>query len=97
MKNKALTIEDQPKQQSKELFRIVEVDTTPFNVVERTNENEEKEYYVVMGKYRLNNNTFLSEAEAVEWAKEITWEKIMQVVGIVTENWNESKKLSLNN
>ena len=47
MKTKNLSIEDQPKQKSEELFKIIEVEKTPFNVVVERNENEEKQYYVV--------------------------------------------------
>lgn len=93
MKEKALTIEDQPKPQSEELFRVIEVNETPFNVIEDT---DKKEYHVVMGKYRLNKEPLTTETEAIEWALEISWAKILQVVGIVTENWNE-KNLNLNN
>lgn len=93
MKEKALTIEDQPKPKSEELFRVIEVENTPFNIIEDT---DKKEYHVVMGKYRLNKEPLLTEIDAIEWALEITWSKILQVVGIVNENWN-GKNLNLNN
>lgn len=97
MKEKALTIEDQQKPKSEELFRVIEVENTPFSVIERTHDSTgEVEYHVVIGKYRLNKELFLFEDDAIEWAKEINWEKILQVIGIVTENWNE-KNLNLNN
>lgn len=93
MKEKILTVEDQPKPESKELFRVIEVEDTPFNVIERQNDStDETEYFVTMGKYRLNKQVFLFESEAVEWAKTVSWDKIIQVAGIMIENLNQNQK-----
>ncbi len=76
------------------LIKYNKVKGTPFTVVKKENEdNEGHEWYVLMGAYRLTEG-LKTEKEACETIKEITWDKIMQVISILIRE-NEKGNLQL--
>lgn len=42
-------------------------------------------YYVLVGKYRMSDAIENLE-EAIKWCEEITWDKIMKLIFVITEN-----------
>lgn len=69
-----------------ELVEIHHIDNTPFTVI-KTNEN----WYVTMGKYRLTQAMETRE-EAEENAQRMDWDRLIQVMTIVTFNTNKLEK-----
>lgn len=70
---------------SSELVEMVKVEDTPFTLI-----RQEKDWYVTIGKYRISEKIG-SKEEAMEDAKRVDWERVMQVCGIMIENYNEKK------
>jgi len=71
-------------EKSEELFKRTEVKRTPFTIVEY-----EKKYYVSAGlSYRLSDE-FETFEEAEQDAKSITWDRICQLISIITELKNK--------
>lgn len=68
-----------------ELVEMVKVENTPFTLI-----RQESEWYVTIGKYRISESIG-SKEEAMEDAKRVDWERVMQVCGIMIENYNEKK------
>lgn len=65
-----------------ELIKRKEIEGTPFTIVTI----EEKENFITVGKYRLSE-TYKTTEEAEINAKTIDWNKIMQIIGIMIENY----------
>lgn len=63
-----------------ELFSNTIVENTPFNII---TDNEDKLHFGVMGKHRITEKSENYEQIEKE-LKEITWDKIIQVIGIMT-------------
>lgn len=57
---------------------VKEIEGTPFMLVSQDNN-----YLVTCSKYKLYKCA--DEEEAVAWAKQITWDKIVTLIGIATE------------
>lgn len=73
-----MNVNDMNKQGSNyELKKVTEVEETPFHVV-----TTEKGITVIMGRYGIESG-FESEEEGIEYAKKITWDKIMRVVRVM--------------
>lgn len=64
-----------------ELFEKLELDNTPFTVI---SDNEKKIHFGVMGMYRITHDKE-DVNEVVKELEEITWNRIMQVILILTE------------
>lgn len=78
---------------SNSLIEYKEVENTPFTVVTLEKENsEEKEYYVMFGKYRLSNDLGTFE-KAMEEAETIDWWKIMGIAHAITETIIDEKNI----
>lgn len=86
MLENANTMDNKNLNSNKEMIKLNEVKNTPFSILEKL-ENEEYEYYVMLGKYRLSES-FKSLEEAMEDAKRTDWERLMQVVGVMVEEFN---------
>lgn len=68
-----------------------DVDGSPFIVIEAPKENnEESDFTVVLGKYKVEE--FENLEEAIKYCTEITWDKIFQVVGILIESDKQMEK-----
>ncbi|WVR22125.1 MAG: hypothetical protein [Malazfec virus 3] len=68
------------------LINYEAIEKTPFTVATKLNEKVDiTESYILLGNFRLNKNAFESKEEAIADAKQITWERIMQVIGIITD------------
>lgn len=67
-------------QSNSQLIEYVQIEKTPFTAVRK-----EEEWYLMMGKYRLNDQPFKSLKEVQEDAKDASWFRIMQVVGVMVE------------
>lgn len=63
-----------------------EVGNTPFTIVK-----ELDKYLVVIGKYRVSEDLATKE-EAEEDAKRVDWDRMMQVMGIMIENYEEKQQ-----
>lgn len=66
-----------------QLVNMTKVENTPFTIVEA-----EEGVYTVLGKYRISENLGTLE-NALEDAKRTDWERMMQVMGVMIENYNE--------
>ncbi len=77
--------EQKTKQDSK-LVERYDVEDTPFTIYK-----SEDLWYVLLGKYRLSRE-FNTKEEAEIDANRTDWERTMQVVGIMIENYNETLK-----
>lgn len=78
---------DKKNSNSEELVTRKEIENTPFVVV-----GTEHGYFGVLGKYRLTE-PMETEEEAEKATKEITWNRIVQVMMLVSE---EMKELNIN-
>lgn len=81
------------------LIEYKEVENTPFTIVKKVEENDEINYFVLFGKYRISE-ALKTEEEATEQATTIDWWKIMSVAHAIAEQiieQNEIKKLTKNN
>lgn len=67
---------------------LYKMSTTPFSIAKA-----EKKWYVLLGMSRLTEG-FETEEEALRNAQEITWERILQLVGIAIEKYNEFNNLT---
>ena len=65
-----------------------QIEDTPFTIVRDGNR-----WYVMMGKYRLTDNLG-SKAESAKNARQITWAKIVQVMGAMMEEYKTEKELT---
>ena len=98
LKTKVLTIllygdgsvkETNNKDYSEETLREQwDVEETPFTIV-----RNEAEYMVVMGKFRISD-TFKTKKEAVEYAKDKSWERILQVMSVMIEAYPNLKEIT---
>jgi len=77
--------EQETKQDSK-LVERENVEGTPFTLYK-----SENLWYVLLGKYRMSKE-FETKEEAKEDAQRNDWERTMQVVGVMIENYNETLK-----
>ena len=90
------TLEDhQDKQNSNssnenEKINYENVEDTPFYIMYK-----DKEYIVCMGNYRLHEEAFKTKIEAIKYAKQITWNKLMVVIELAVNTL--VKKESINN
>lgn len=68
-----------------ELIKFREVEGTPFTIIHETEPNV---WWVAMGKHRLTEK-FHTLEEAEEDAKRVDWNRNMQVMGVMIENYNK--------
>lgn len=71
------------KQTSSQLVEHEKVEGTPFTVV-----RHEEKCYVMLGNYRLTEE-FKTMIEAIEDGKRFDWERIMQVIGVMIEEFKK--------
>lgn len=83
----------QDKRESK--YEKHDIEGTPFTVIEEPLDEHRSEYHVTLGKYRLNTYGNLNDAKID--AEEITWDKIIQVTGILIQADAEMQKQKINN
>lgn len=74
------------KQKGTELVTRKEVKDSPFVVIGITakEESEKKEYFGVLGNYRITE-TYDTSEEVEKLLKKITWNRIVQVILIISE------------
>lgn len=70
---------------SNSLIERVEIDGTPFTAI-----RNEEEWFLTMGKYRLTQAMKTLE-EVKNDATNTDWFRIMQIIGIMIEEYNEKK------
>lgn len=66
-----------------ELITRIEIKDTPFTVLKNN-----EEYFVLLGKYRLSEG-YRTPEEAEINAKHWTWDRIMQVIGVMIEEYKK--------
>jgi len=94
MKTDAKKLHGKSKSQDKQDF-LIERDESynPLTIIGVTVENkEEKEWHVMLGKFRLNEKTHTSKEEAEEDAKKLTLERIMQVIQIMIDENQQNQE-----
>lgn len=74
------------------LIKYEEIENTPFTCVELETDHG-KEFHVVMGKYRLNENPFYMKKVAIEDAKKMDYWKIMQIINIIIDDRENNKQI----
>jgi hypothetical protein len=77
---------DQQNNNDSILVERENVKGTPFTLYKH-----EQNWFVLLGKYRLSKE-FETKEEALEDASRNDWERTMQVVGVMIENYNETLK-----
>lgn len=75
-------------EEKKPQIEFEDVENTPFTI-----ERNEDKYYVRLGMYQLTD-ALESEAEALEDAKRVDWERMMQVMGIMIEQYGKGKEVN---
>ena len=75
---------------NEELFKRFEIEDTPFEVLY---DSVKDQYCGVLGMHRLTK--FYGDLETCKTATEmITWNRILQVIGIINENINKLNQIS---
>lgn len=74
------------------LIEYEQIENTPFTVVKREEENDETNYYVMFGKYRISE-AIKNQEEARANARELDWWKIMSVAHAIAEQIIDQKEL----
>lgn len=70
------------------LIDYITTDNSPFTIAVVQRENEKaKDYYLMMGKYRIFPNPFMDLETAKQEAESITWDKIMQIIAIMVRSF----------
>lgn len=69
-----------------QLIETVEIEGTPFTAV-----RQGKEWFLVMGRYRLTEALETKE-QALEEGKNESWFRIMQVMRVMMEAYDKEKK-----
>lgn len=78
-------------QDNKELkYERHEIKNSPFTIVEEPKNEKEAQFHLTVGRYRFETYTTYEEAE--KEAFNITWDKILQVVGMLIEAHKELTK-----
>lgn len=67
-----------------ELIKMHEVENTPFTLIET-----EEGIHVMLGKYRLTAEPFTDANSAYQDAKRTDWERMMQVMGVMIEEFKK--------
>lgn len=67
-------------------YEVEPVEGTPFAVI------QDRGYFVVMGDYRLTDR-YLEKEAAKAAAKEMTWSRLMQVIGIMIDKQETVKEM----
>jgi hypothetical protein len=81
--------EETNKQESNtELIEKHEIPNTPFIAM-----RIEKDWYLMMGRFRINIEIYNSKEEAIESANDATWNRIIQVMGIMIEHYGKEKEI----
>lgn len=70
-----------------ELIEQCEIKGTPFTAL-----RHDKHWYLTMGKYRLTEE-MNSKEEVIENAQDASWFRIIQIVGVVVEEFIKEKKI----
>lgn len=80
-KNTNESVKKADKQNSNyELFEKIEIEDTPFSIII---DNEKKRCFGVMGNYKITNDMG-EPSEVRKELKKITWNRIIQVILILT-------------
>lgn len=80
-----------PKSTShEELIEYHEIKDTPFTIA-----RQDKDWFVLMGKYRLTQNLQTKE-EAIKEARSKSWIRIMQVINIMMIDHDNEKQVKQN-
>ena len=69
---------------NKELFSKEDISKTPFTLVRS---NETGEIAVMIGRFRINEKPFTDHKKAEAWAKKVDWEKMVQVLIVMIDNY----------
>jgi hypothetical protein len=78
-------------EKNEELVQREYIDETPFTVV-----SHENSHYVLMGTNRMHNEPFKTKEEAIQNAKTMDWEKLIQVIFVVFQDLIKNKQLEVN-
>lgn len=99
MLNKELSLQQQgtsntqDRRESK--YEKHDVEGTPFIVIEEPEGDYESKFHVVLGKYKVSEWSELRYAKLD--AETITWDRILQVVGILIQTDREMEREKINN
>lgn len=74
-------------EQNEELLVKTDIEGTPFTVISVKDTNE---HFGVMGKYRITE-THDTKEEVIDILKQITWNRIVQVILLITDHLNKTK------
>lgn len=70
-----------------ELIEKYEIPNSPFTAI-----RNDKEWFLVLGKYRLTD-TLRTKEECIEDAQDASWFRVMQVVGIMLEEYDKKTEI----
>ncbi len=75
-------------EKSEELLKYEPLDGTPFTIASMADrEKDVVKHFVLFGKYKMREEGFDTVEEAIDDAKSIGWDRIMQVLSIVMESF----------
>lgn len=79
------TMREQMKEGTQQIERV-EIKNTPFVAV-----REGKNWYLTLGRYRLNEQPLKNRKEVENETKNVSWFRIMQIVRIICEDHYQTK------
>lgn len=79
---------DKPKSNGEQLVEYIEVKDTPFTVA-----RNDKDWYLLMGKYRLTE-ALKTKEEAMGAVNTQRWIRIMQVINIMIDDAKDQTRLN---
>lgn len=86
LENSSMSADQQDnKNSSKQLMQYHQVKDTPFTIIKH-----EKGNTLMLGKYRLSEDYETAE-EAMTDATRMHWDRIMQVIGVMIEEYKKEK------
>lgn len=66
------------------------IKNTPFTILKE----EEEQYFLTMGKYRLSEDAFETIEEALKDSERQDWMRVMEIIQLLIENNNIEKNLN---
>lgn len=90
--NKTLGLSNSENEnQNKQVFNLIEVKDTPFQIVESVNMNEDKEYRITLGGQMIAENIYSELKDALQYIESKPWELIINSAYALILKYNEKK------
>lgn len=75
-------LKEELKEENKYINLWEKIDGTPFCTIQS---EQDGEYRIALGRYVIDENTYQTREEAINETKQITWERILNVITAVVD------------